>query len=223
MCGRFAITLPDDAMARLFAAAPANDLPSVPNFNVCPTTQIHVVFSEDGTRRLSPMRWGFIPHWYKAPNDGPLLINARAETIAEKPAFRAACRARRCLIPADGFYEWHRPEGGEKQPWFITPSGAGPMVMAGIWQDWEAEGARLRTCAIVTTEATQGQMAQVHHRVPVMLGADQWGKWLGEEGHGAATLMREPDAGDLSMVKVSRAVNSNRATGPELIEPIEEG
>ncbi|WP_417249312.1 SOS response-associated peptidase [Celeribacter sp.] len=222
MCGRFAITLPDDAMAQLFAAAPANDLPPVPNYNVCPTTKIHVVFSEDGQRRLVPMRWGFIPHWYKAPNNGPLLINARAETIAEKPAFRAACRARRCLIPADGFYEWYRPEGIEKQPWFIRPVGEGPMVMAGIWQDWEADGTRVRSCSIVTTEATRGQMADIHHRIPVLLGADDWGKWLGEEGHGAATLMREADPETLRFYKVDKAVNSNRAQGAELIEPVDD-
>ena len=98
MCGRFAITLPTDAMAQLFSAVPANDLPDVPNYNVCPTDAVHVVSVQDGQRRLGAMRWGFIPQWYKKPNDGPLLINARGETIAEKPAFRAACRARRAVI-----------------------------------------------------------------------------------------------------------------------------
>lgn len=92
MCGRFAITLPSDAMAQLFDAAPANDLPKGPNFNVCPTNQVSVIVSGDERRRLVAMRWGFIPHWYKKPADGPLLINARSETLAEKPAFRAACR-----------------------------------------------------------------------------------------------------------------------------------
>ena len=102
MCGRFAITLPPEAMVQLFQAIPSNDLPDTPNFNVCPTNQIHVVLSDEGGRRLVSMRWGFLPHWYKTPTDGPLLINARAETIAEKPAFRAACRERGCLIPATG-------------------------------------------------------------------------------------------------------------------------
>lgn len=101
MCGRFALTLPSDAMAQLFAATPANDLPSVPDFNICPTNPVHVVLSDGdaASRRLLSMRWGFLPAWYKTPSDRPLLINARAETIAEKPAFRAAARARRCLIP----------------------------------------------------------------------------------------------------------------------------
>jgi len=120
MCGRFAITLPSDAMAQLFDAAPGNDLPEVPNFNVCPTNGVHVVISGETGRRLTQMRWGFLPHWYKTPSDGPLLINARSETLAEKPAFRAACRERRCLIPATGFYEWTKDAEGKRLPWYIT-------------------------------------------------------------------------------------------------------
>ncbi len=205
-------------MARLFEAVPGNDLPDVPNYNVCPTTQVHVVFGDEG-RRLGGMRWGFIPHWYKAPNDGPLLINARAETIADKPAFRAACRSRRCLIPSDGFYEWTRTKE-EKLPWFIRRADGEPLVMAGIWQDWERDGETLRTCAIVTTEAT-GPMAEIHHRVPVILDPAAWALWLGEEGKGAATLMQPPGDEVLAFHRVDKAVNSNRASGPELIEPIE--
>ena len=122
MCGRYAITLAKEAMAQLFEAVPANDLPEIPNFNVCPTVQVHTVRSAEGVRTLAPMRWGFLPHWYKTPTDGPLLINARAETIAEKPAFRAACRERRCLIPASGFYEWTKDEDGKRLPWYIHPA-----------------------------------------------------------------------------------------------------
>ncbi|WP_339695250.1 SOS response-associated peptidase [Celeribacter baekdonensis] len=221
MCGRFANTLPSDAMAQLFDAAPANTLPHVPNYNVCPTTDIHVIYRTDDHRRLVPMRWGFVPKWYKAPNDGPLLINARAETLADKPAFREACRVRRCLIPADGFYEWHRPEAGDKQPWFIQPAGEGPMVFAGIWQDWQQDGQRLSTCAMVTTEA-QGRMVEIHHRIPVMVRPEHWAKWLGEEGHGAATLMCAAPDEALRFHRVSRAINSNRAVGPELIEELDE-
>ena len=103
MCGRFALTLPHDAMAQLFDAVPSNALPDIPNYNICPTNLVHAVHTLEGQRRLVAMRWGFLPHWYKAENGGPLLINARAETIAEKPAFKAACRERRCLIPATGF------------------------------------------------------------------------------------------------------------------------
>ena len=219
MCGRLAVTLPNDAMAQLFAAQPANDLPDVPNFNVCPTTQIHTVSSEDGRRRLAPMRWGFIPHWYDKPAGGPLLINARAETIAEKPAFQAACRARRCLIPASGFYEWTKDEEGGRDPWYIKSKDAAPLAFAGIWQDWGKEGETLRTCAIVTIAANTS-ISAIHHRMPVILSAQDWPLWLGEQGKGAALLMQPAPENLLMFHRVDRAVNSNRAVGAALIEPI---
>ncbi len=218
MCGRFAVHLPPDAMAQLFEAAPANDLPPVPNYNVCPTQTIHVVSLGPGGRRLTGMRWGFLPHWYKSPTDGPLLINARAETIAEKPAFRDACRTRRCLIPASGFYEWDRA-GDEKLPWFVRRADGTPLVMAGIWQEWQTADDRLVTCAIVTTQA-QGRMADIHHRMPVIVEPRDWGLWLGEAGKGAARLMRAAPDDLIDMYRVGTDVNSNRARGPELIEPL---
>ncbi|MGP6087129.1 SOS response-associated peptidase [Antarctobacter jejuensis] len=218
MCGRFAITLPSDAMAQLFDAAPANDLPDVPNYNVCPTNRIHVVMQDDG-RRLQAMRWGFLPHWYKTPNGGPLLINARAETIAEKPAFKAACRERRCLIPVSGFYEWTKDEDGNRLPWYIFPAGAGPLVFAGVWQDWERDGQAFRTCAVVTCGANT-PMSTIHHRMPVVLDPADWALWLGESGRGAATLMKPAPEDALEFYRVDPRVNSNRASGPELIEPI---
>lgn len=221
MCGRFAYTLSHDAMAQLFRAAPSNSLPSVPVFNVCPTTEVAVVRAgEPDQRRLVAMRWGFVPHWYDAPGDGPLLINARAETIAEKPAFKAACRTRRCLIPARGFYEWHR-EGGEKLPYFIERRDGAPLVMAGIWQDWQQGEVHLTSCAIVTTGAN-AVMAPIHHRMPVVLEAADWGMWLGEAGVGAARLMVPAGPGVLSAFRVAQDVNSNRAEGPELIVPLEQ-
>lgn len=221
MCGRCAVTLPHDAMAQLFAAQPANNLPEVPNFNVCPTTQVSVVVSDGQNRRLNAMRWGFIPQWYKAPNDGPLLINARGETIAEKPAFKAACRSRRCLIPVSGFYEWQR-NGDSRLPWYITRSDGDPLVMAGIWQNWSgADGETQATCAIVTTGAS-ADISAIHHRMPVILERNHWFKWIGEEGHGAARLMQAAPSGTLQLHRVSRKVNSNRASGPDLIEPFED-
>ena len=206
-------------MAQLFAAAPANDLPNVPNYNVCPTNQVHsIVGGADTQRRLVSMRWGFLPHWYKAPNDGPLLINARAETIAEKPAFRAACRERRCLIPVSGFYEWTKDSEGVRWPWYIQ--GAGPLALAGVWQRWGEGDAVMETCAIVTTRANTA-MSRIHHRMPVVIDPSDWGKWLGEEGHGAARLMQAPHEDLLAFHAVDRAVNSNRAKGSELIAPVD--
>ena len=219
MCGRFAITLPDDAMAALFEAAPANDLPHVPNYNVCPTTQIHTVTSDGGTRHLRPMRWGFLPHWYKSPTDGPLLINARSETIAEKPAFRAACRERRCLVPATGFYEWTKDSEGKRLPWYIHHAKGEMLAFAGVWQVWEKGDAPLTTCAVVTTSANEA-MSRIHHRMPVVLNQKDWALWLGEEGKGAAKLMSAPPDDVLSFYRVDPKVNSNRASGEDLIEPI---
>ncbi len=221
MCGRFAITLPNDAMAQLFAARPANALPEVPNYNVCPTNQVHVVRAGDSGRRLDALRWGFLPHWYKAENAGPLLINARAETLAEKPAFRDACRSRRCLIVATGFYEWTKSQQGTRLPWYIHRKDGAPIAFAGVWQDWGPEEARQSTCAIVTTQANQN-LSAIHHRMPLILEPDDWSLWLGEAGKGAARLMQPGAEEILEFHRVDPAVNSNRASGPDLIEVIED-
>jgi putative SOS response-associated peptidase YedK len=213
------MTHPSDAMARLFDAAPSNDLPEVPRYNICPTQAVAVVTADGGSRRLRPMRWGFLPHWYKTPTDGPLLINARAETIAEKPAFRAACRERRCLVPVTGFYEWTKGEDGARLPWYFTPADGSPLVLAGVWQDWSRGEDAFTTLAIVTTAASPW-MGETHHREPVSLAPEDWAKWLGEEGHGAATLMQAAPEGRYARWRVDPRVNSNRAQGPELIEPI---
>lgn len=206
-------------MAALFDALPANDLPQIPNYNVCPTNVIHTITSENGLRRLRPMRWGFIPHWYKTPSDGPLLINARAETISEKPAFRSACRERRCLVPASGFYEWTKDKDGKRLPWYIYPSEGEILAFAGVWQVWEKGDEPLTTCAIVTTDANEAVSA-IHHRMPVVLAPEGWPKWLGEDGKGAATLMRPAPKDALAFHRVDPAVNSNRATGSNLIEAV---
>jgi putative SOS response-associated peptidase YedK len=219
MCGRFAITLPPEAMAQLFEAAPGNDLPRVPNYNVCPTDPVHVIAAGDSARRLTAMRWGLLPPWYKTPGDGPLLINARADTIAEKPAFREAVRARRCVIPASGFYEWTVSPDKARLPWYIHRADGAPLAMAGIWQVWERDGQHLATCAIVTCDAA-GPMTQIHHRMPVILEQGDLGLWLGEAGKGAAVLMKPAAPEVLDFHRVDPKVNSNRASGPELIDPI---
>lgn len=206
-------------MAQLFDALPANDLPEVPNFNVCPTTQIATIRAGEDRRLLAPMRWGFLPHWYKTPSDGPLLINARAETVAEKPAFRAACRERRCIIPASGFFEWTKDPEGKRLPWYIRRTDETPIAFAGIWQDWERGDTAFRTCAIVTTAANEA-MSAIHHRMPVILQPGDWPLWLGEDGKGAATLMTAADNDVLRFHRVDPKVNSNRARGAELIEPV---
>lgn len=218
MCGRFTITHPNAALAALFDAVPSNDLPESPRYNICPTNPVAVVTAEGG-RRLRTMRWGFLPVWYKTPTDGPLIINARADTVATKPAFREAVRSRRCLVPASGFYEWSAGEKGERLPWYVTRRDGQPLAFAGLWQRWERDGQALDTCAIVTTDAGPG-MAAIHHREPVILEPADWPLWLGEAGHGAAALMRPTAEGVLQAHRVDPRVNSNRAEGPDLIVPI---
>ena len=218
MCGRYAITLPHDAMAQMFEARPANDLPEGSDYNVCPTDTVPVIRQSETGRDLVSMRWGFLPHWYKSETAGPLLINARAETLAEKPAFRAACRARRCLLIATGFYEWTKTPEGARLPWYIHRMDGAPIAFAGVWQTWGTEPQQ-QTCAIVTT-AANAQMSRIHHRMPLILEAADWLLWLGEAGKGAATLM-EPGADNvLEFYRVDPKVNSNRASGPYLIAPL---
>ena len=219
MCGRITLTHPNEALAQLFGAHPGNDLPEVPRFNVCPTQAIPVV-TADGTRRLRAMRWGFLPGWYKTPTDGPLIINARSETIATKPAFRDAVRTRRCLIPASGFYEWSGGPGSSRLPWYFTRADGMPMALAGIWQRWERDDQGTDTCAIVTTGAGPG-MAGLHHREPVVVEQADWPLWLGEAGHGAALLLRASAPGVLAApFRVGTEVNSNKAGGPQLIDAL---
>jgi putative SOS response-associated peptidase YedK len=219
MCGRFAITIPSDAMSQLFAAQPVNNLPDVPNFNVCPTNFIHVITFNGLGRKLESLRWGFVPNWYRAVNAGPLLINARSETVAQKPAFANASRERRCLIPCSGFYEWSEDLEGNKIPWFLKRNDGASLVFGGVWQEWGDETAIVKTCAIVTT-ASNSKLSKIHHRLPLVLERSDWGFWLGEEGHGASCLMM-PTANDiLTAYKVSNNINSNMSSGPDLMSPV---
>jgi putative SOS response-associated peptidase YedK len=175
------ITSAFEAMARLFEADLAELGPEQPRLNVSPTEPVPVVVSHDGDRTVVPMRWGLLPPWYKTPSGGPLLINARAEGIAEKPAFREAVRERRCLLPADGFYEW-QGEKGAKLPYVIRPAAGGMIAFAGVWQAGQA------TCAIVTC-AANAVLAPIHERMPVVVAPEDFGLWLGEAGKGASRLM----------------------------------
>lgn len=209
-------------MAQLFDATISTNLMPVPHYNICPTQTITTVTSDGETRRLLAMRWGFLPTWYKSPRDGPLLINARGETVATKPAFRDACRHRRCLIPASGYYEWSKTNIGDRQPWYISPKNSEPLVFAGIWQTWhQPDGENLTTCAIVTTAAST-HLSAIHHRMPVLISAADQGLWLGETGKGAAALMVSDTTDSLTCRRVSPRVNSNRPDDADLIAPIYE-
>lgn len=187
MCGRYMITSTFEAMADLFDVAPGGYWPDRPRRNVSPTEPVPVVVANDGERLAVPMRWGLLPSWYRTASGGPLLINARAESIAEKPAFRDAARERRCLIPADGFYEW-QGEKGAKVAYAIRPRYGRPLAFAGVWQEWRGPDGRIPTCAIVTC-AANATLASIHDRMPVVIGPSDFALWLGEAGHGAARLM----------------------------------
>ena len=187
MCGRYMITSTFEAMARLFEADLAELGPDVWRPNVSPTETVPVVVSHDGDRTIVPMRWGLLPSWYRTPNGGPLLINARAEGIAAKPAFRDAVRRRRCLLPADGFYEW-AGEKRAKTPHVIRAANGGMLAFAGLWEDWRGPDGVVPTCAIVTCPANP-VLAPIHDRMPVVIAPQDFALWLGEAGHGAARLM----------------------------------
>ena len=190
MCGRYMVTSSFEAMAVLFEAEldlGANMIGDAPRPNVCPTEAIPVVVSDDveggGRRRIVAMRWGLVPPWYRTPTGGPLRINARAEGIATKPAFARAARERRCLIPADGFYEW-QGEKAARTPFVIRRPDGGPFAFAGVWESWRGTP----TAAIVTCAANP-TLAPIHERMPVVLAPTDHALWLGEAGHGAARLM----------------------------------
>jgi putative SOS response-associated peptidase YedK len=225
MCGRFVAATPPDQVAAYFGAAAEALLE--PSWNVAPTNDVYAVLEDGGTRHLDAFRWGLIPSWAKDPKIGSRMINARAETLAEKNAYKAAFRKRRCLVPADGFYEWKAVPGQKrKQPYFIHRSDGESVAFAGLWEVWrgpERDQEPLRTATIITTEANE-TMAPVHDRMPVILPASAWGTWLDRDNDDLETLGRllvpaPPTL--LTLRPVSTEVNNVRNKGPELIEPVE--
>ena len=211
MCGRFVLETPLKATAEIFNAQMAKSLVSVPNFNICPSEKISVLVSNSGKRKLGQMRWGFVPHWYKSVADGPLLFNARAETLAEKPAFRDACRKRRCLIPADGFYEWEKKVGSKSKPFYVRRSDRQQMIFAGIWQFSDDREDRIPTCTIITVPASE-QISGIHNRMPLLIDPSDWAGWLGEgQGVKAAKLMKTPSYIELEVLNVTNEIKSTNA------------
>ena len=211
MCGRFVLETPLKATAEIFNAQMAESLVTLPNFNICPSENISVLVSNSGKRKLGQMRWGFVPHWYKSAADGPLLFNARAETLAEKPAFRDACRKRRCLIPADGFYEWEKKVGSKSKPFYVRRSDRQQMIFAGIWQFSGYGEHRIPTCTIITVPASE-QISGIHNRMPFIIDPSDWAGWLGEgQGVKAAKLMKTPSHIELEVLNVTNEIKSTSA------------
>jgi putative SOS response-associated peptidase YedK len=243
MCGRYASTRDPAALAVEFDAVDETDgaAPSA-DYNVAPTKPVFSVVTRhprdaqgipdpDRTvRSIRVMRWGLVPHWAKDPGVGSRMINARAESAATKPAFRDAVARRRCLLPADGWYEWQAGSGTRKQPFFITPADGSGIALAGLWSTWRpadtpesGPAPLLVTCAVVTTEAV-GPLAEIHDRMPLILPAREWAAWLDPDADDPSRLLVPPPAqlvAALELRPVSTAVNNVRREGPELVERID--
>ena len=218
MCGRFAFYSPAEATAALFGAAGSLDIG--PRYNIAPTQDIAAVRdtgAEGDGLELVALRWGLVPFWAKDPAIGNRMINARAETVAEKPAFRAAFRRRRCLVLADGFYEWHR-EGSVKIPYFISLASQEPFAFAGLWEHWRDKetDASLQTATLLTAQANDF-LATLHHRMPVILDAERAERWLAGDDDLIVSASR--DCPRLRAWPVDRRVNNARNEGDQLIEP----
>jgi putative SOS response-associated peptidase YedK len=219
MCGRFVITSPPEALRQIFGYLEQPNFP--PRYNVAPTQPIPVIMNENG-RHFRLMRWGLWPAWVKDPRNFTLLINARAETVKEKPAFKNAIRRRRCLIPADGYYEWNS-FGGGKRPYFIHRRDGRPVGFAGVAETWVGpNGEEVDTVAIVTAPAS-ADLAVLHHRVPVTINANDFEFWLDCRAHdvdAVTPLMRGPQEGEFAWHEVSTKVNHVANDDAQLILPI---
>jgi putative SOS response-associated peptidase YedK len=232
MCGRFVLASSTLDIIKYLSAhiEPEFVTELKPSWNVPPTTNILAVTADSsGRRTLKRLRWGLVPPWAKDLSFGANTINARAETVSTKPSFRSAFRSQRCIIPADGYYEWKTTPGEVKQPYYFTRADGTPLAFAGVWERWQMEGTsqgsrlEILTCAIITT-AANSDVAEIHHRMPVILEkGDGWGRWLDgsmcdeEELLG---LCRPSPPTTLTRWRVASTVNNVRNDGPELIEAL---
>jgi putative SOS response-associated peptidase YedK len=220
MCGRFVITSAPEALRQLFGYAEQPNFP--PRFNISPTQPIPVVILENGVRHFRLMRWGLLPSWVKDPRKFTLLINARSETLLEKPAFKNAIKRRRCLIPADGYYEWQASDNG-KRPYFIHRRDGAPFGLAGLAETWLGpNGEELDTVAIITAPAS-ADLAELHHRVPVSIAPEDYERWLdcrADETDAAMLLLTAPEIGEFAWHEVSTRVNHAANDDAQLLLPI---
>jgi putative SOS response-associated peptidase YedK len=229
MCGRIALFTPPARMARLLEATLADgvDPDGRPSWNIGPTRRIDGVRDKDGARVLDRYRWGLIPSWAKDASIAPRTFNARSETVATKPSFRAAYKARRLLVPIDGFYEWDRSTKPRAQPHFFHRADGAPLVLAGLWETWrdpaDPGADLLATATILTTEAG-ADIDGIHDRMPVVLEQESFDLWLTatpDERDALDYLLRPAPEGTLAHHPVTRDVGNVRNDGPELIEPEE--
>lgn len=221
MCGRYTLFEADTILSKDFGAPISFDLP--PRYNIAPTQQILAVRQSMGRegREAVLLRWGLIPHWAKDPSIGNRMINARAETVGEKPAFRSAFRTRRCLVPSSGFYEWKKEEG-RKQPYFIRPRGRSSFAFAGLWEQWRGpEGSLVESCTLITTEANE-LISQLHDRMPAILSPSEYALWLDpgvSDGTRLIPLLRPYPAQELETFPVGAFVNNPKMDDSRCIAP----
>jgi putative SOS response-associated peptidase YedK len=223
MCGRYAATLPPAAMVEIFRVLNQLDFP--PRYNIAPTQPVVAIW-EQGARRIAHLaRWGLVPGWVKDPREFPLLINARAESMAEKPAFRDSVRNQRCVLPANGYYEWHTGPDKKKTPYYISMADGQPMALAGLYTTWMGpNGEEIDTVATVTTSAN-GDLEHIHDRMPVIIPLDRVDDWLNTrevDTKQAMQLALPLPEGVVAFRRVSTKVNSARFDEPELIEAVTE-
>ena len=225
MCGRFVRYTPVERFADLFHAQ-GGAVEARASYNIAPSFRILVARNTpDGQRELALLKWGLVPSWSDEPKTEYSTINARAETVAEKPAYRSAFRHRRCLIAADGFYEWHPQPDGHKQPYFIHLANNEPFAFAGIWEHWEREGKTLDSCSIVVTEAN-ALMRPIHERMPVILPPEAYDDWMDlgiTEPERLKPLLRPYPAEKMALHPVGTFVNSPRNDGRDLLQPVRLG
>jgi putative SOS response-associated peptidase YedK len=220
MCGRYTLTTSVDVLAEEFEIT--GPLPEVPaRYNVAPTQEVAAVLVDDDERHLEMLKWGLIPSWADDPSMGSRMINARSETAAEKPSFRGAFKKRRCLIVADGFYEWQKVNGG-KQPYYIRMEDGSPFAFAGLWESWGKYGEEIRSCTILTTEANH-LVGEVHHRMPVILPPENYEVWLDpdmREAEPLLDLLRPYPDEEMEAYPVSRFVNSPSNDDERCVESV---
>lgn len=226
MCGRYAAAKDAAELAGWFRVEQMPVVELSPRYNLAPTSEAYIVVNEDGSRVIETARWGLIPAWSKDASRASRMINARAETVAEKPAYRAAFRRRRCLVPADGYYEWQAGDGARapKQPFYIHRADGRPLAMAGLFEDWQGPGGPVRTFTVLTRDAV-GSLGRIHDRMPVMVEEDGWASWLDPDSTQesvAVILEQSLLVGDdpLEAYPVSTQVNKATNEGPELRSPI---
>ncbi len=219
MCGKYTLAAEVNDLVEQFQIDEyPSDLAS--SYNIAPTQEVAAVLVEDEKRRLKMLRWGLIPSWADDPSIGNKMINARAETVSEKPSFRTPFKNRRCLIPTDGFYEWQRTSDG-KQPYYIHMKDGSPFAFAGLWETWR-DGEEIRSCTIITTEAND-LVGEIHNRMPVILPPEDYELWLDpefEEKEALTSVLRPYPSGGMEAYPVSRRVNSPSNNTPDCIESV---